>query len=256
MIRFETAVTLMRKFNLIDIGSAGLLSEPWAQHPEAVGHVLKFEPRDEDAKVEGVTFLPHALWSQSEERDFYVYRGFDGTGSSLYRQNYAYVAANFPDLKQRGDPAWARSWFERSGETRRMKMRCVTLDSALAELRASGHSHRYQFMKVDAQGADFDILCGAREYLRRDCLGVQCELFTVPLYEGIVLLDEVVAWLAGEGFDLWQKHPAHGTFHSQHDCVFIKRDADTSDLKQALALPVRRRGLASRVISRLRRSLS
>ena len=237
----------MARFNIIDIGSAGLLAEPWSQHPEVVGNLLKFEPRDQDQQLPRVHFLPYALWSEEGERDFHVYRGFGGTGSSLLRQNFHYVAANFPELKLRGSPQLARTWFERSGEIRREKLACRTLDSVLAELYAGGHAIRYKFLKVDAQGADFEILQGAREYLHTECLGLQCELFTIPLYEQMTLLDEVAAWLAGEGFFLWRKCPAHGTFDSQHDCIFLKSGADTLELRRALELPVRRPSLIRRV---------
>ena len=171
----------MKKYNIIDIGSTGLLSEPWLSHPDAVGQVLKFEPRDADERELNVRFLPHALWSVNEEREFYVYRGFGGTGSSLFLQNYHYVAMHFPELKERGDRRLAATWFERSGEVRRERISCRTLDSVLSDIRVEGGGLPYQFLKVDAQGADFEILKGAINYLQHECLGLQCELFTVPL---------------------------------------------------------------------------
>lgn len=243
----------MSKFNIIDIGSAGLLAEPWSHHPDLVGKILKFEPRDADGHLPNVKFLPYALWSKCEERDFYIYRGFGGTGSSLFQQNFRYVAANFPDLKRCGNARWAQTWFERSGEVERKKLVCRTLDWALAEIRNGGHTGRYDFLKVDAQGADFQILQGAYEYLHSDCLGVQCELFTLPLYEGITLFDEAVAWMEAQGFVLWRKHSAHGTFASQHDCVFLKREADTRELQRALNMTVPQRSLFTRITGRFKR---
>jgi FkbM family methyltransferase len=245
----------MTTFNLIDIGSAGDVSEPWNSYPETVGHILKFEPRDADSTNEKITFLPHALWSTEEERPFYIYRGFNGTGSSLYKQNYHYVAANFPSLKARGATELANTWFERSGEIKRTVLKCRTLDSVLAEQEAKGKGRVYQFLKVDAQGADLDILAGATNYLRSQCLGVQCELFTLPLYEGIKLIDEATQWLKDLGFDLVIKHEAHGTFLSQHDCVFLKRGANTSELREILNRPPLKKNLTERVVNRLKRVL-
>jgi FkbM family methyltransferase len=245
----------MKKFNLIDIGSAGLISDPWHDHPEAVGQVLKFEPRDAEANTPGVRFSPHALWSAETEKPFYIYRGLNGTGSSLLRQNFHYVAANYPELKFRGNRRLAETWFERCGEVSRTTLRCRTLDSVLQEERANGIQTAYDFLKVDAQGADMEILKGAGRYLRTECMGVQCELFTIPLYEDVMLLDEAVAWLRAQGFGLWKKHPAHGTFASQHDCVFLKADADTAELQRALSLPVRSPSRLLQVGRRLKRLL-
>ncbi len=58
------------------------------------------------------------------------------------------------------------------------------------------------------------------------CVGLELELFTIPPYSGIVLLDSVTAYLSDLGFELVKKFPAHGTFDSQDDCVFIHPQRD------------------------------
>ena len=84
----------------------------------------------------------------------------------------------------------------------------------------------FHFLKIDAQGAEYEILEGAQKFLDEDCLGLHLELFTIPLYKGIRLLPQVEDYLSGLGFELVKKFPAHGSFDSQNDCVFLKKQAN------------------------------
>ncbi len=61
-------------------------------------------------------------------------------------------------------------------------------------------------LKIDTQGYEMPVLRGASELLKRVC-GVQIELSVAPLYEGQALFEEVMAALAGQGFELWNVAP-------------------------------------------------
>jgi hypothetical protein len=41
---------------------------------------------------------------------------------------------------------------------------------------------------------------------------------------------DVVALLDDLGFDLERAYPAHGSFDSQHDCVFMRRDSMSREI--------------------------
>ena len=81
-------------------------------------------------------------------------------------------------------------------------------------------------MKIDAQGAEFNILKGAESLLKTSCVGLHLELFNIPLYKGIALINEVESYLGKLNFKLIKKFPFHGTFDSQNDCLFIKKNGD------------------------------
>jgi FkbM family methyltransferase len=213
---FETRIV-----NLIDVGSAGTLPYPWRQNTDKILHLLKFEPRDNSKeKNPYIVSVDVALWSTNCERDFYIYKGHGGQGSSLFQQNYEYVQENFEKIRNRGPEDLANTWFERSQLDRVEQIRCRRLDDLLEEL---DHPFQYHFLKIDAQGAEYEILKGAERFLRESCIGLHLELFTLPLYKGIKLLPEVVEYLESYNFELVKKHPAHGSFDSQHDCVFLKK---------------------------------
>ena len=227
--------------NLIDIGSAGGLPLPWSEHADLLHKQLRFEPREQPLQDTNITCLDFALWDSCEERDLYHFSG-GGMGSSLFEQNYDYVREHLGTLSLQGDSSLASSWFERSALIGTQRVKCQTLDAVLKQ-----QSTHYEFLKVDAQGAEFEILNGANSFLETDCLGLHLELFVIPLYKGIHLLPEVQEFLSAAGFDLVKKFPAHGSFASQHDCLFLKRGIDnrlTRTIRSVYGLSSRPSGTA------------
>ena len=209
--------------NLIDVGSAGALPYPWKRSPHLIRNLLRFEPRDESTKLPRVVTIKTALWEENGETELYIYHGRKGSGSSLFEQNYEYVTKHFDELQNRGPKDLAETWFERSQLERIEKIACRRLDDVLEEL---GHPFSYHFLKIDAQGAEHPILRGAEKYLSNSCIGLHLELFVIPLYKGIKLLEEVEAYLKGFDFELLKKFPAHGSFDSQHDCLFLRANTN------------------------------
>ena len=53
---------------------------------------------------------------------------------------------------------------------------------------------------------------------------MQLELFNLPLYKGIKLKREVVDYLHNLGFKVLKELPPHGSFLSQNDVIFIKKE--------------------------------
>ncbi len=57
------------------------------------------------------------------------------------------------------------------------------------------------FLKLDTQGFEKEVLAGAGNTLGQ-CVGLQVEMSFVPLYDGGVLVDEVISMMYDEGFRL------------------------------------------------------
>lgn len=211
--------------NLIDVGSVGMLPLPWRRHPRSIRSLLRFEPREADSQDGPVTRLGCALWSAEGRREFRIYGGGGGDGSSFLRQNIEYVQANWSWLSTRGPERLARTILERMQLERVEMVECRTLDGVLED-----QATRFGFLKIDAQGGELEILKGAEKFLKRDCVGLQLELFALPMYKGVPLIDEVRGFLSARGFDLVMAYPPHGTFDSQHDCVFLRRGEESREL--------------------------
>lgn len=206
--------------NFIDVGSAGNLPSPWKENAKRIKRLLSFEPRNIEGTRSNIVAVDTALWEKNCERNLYIYKGRGGSGSSLFEQNYEYVSENIAKLCSRGSKHLANTWFERSELDRTEMVTCRKLDDVLNEI---DQQFTYHFLKIDAQGAEYEILRGGRKFLEESCLGLQLELFVLPLYKEIKLLQDVVYFLNKMSFELVKKFPAHGTFNSQHDCVFLKK---------------------------------
>lgn len=75
-------------------------------------------------------------------------------------------------------------------------------------------------LKIDTQGYEMPVLEGAQNLLPR-VHAIQLELSLVPLYEGQTLYKEMIDWLAGKGFDLWNVIPG---FVDQISGRMLQRD--------------------------------
>jgi FkbM family methyltransferase len=100
----------------------------------------------------------------------------------------------------------------------------ITLDSVV-----SGYfnSETNAFLKIDTQGYESQVLRGAKNTLAR-VAGVQLELSLVPLYDGQMLMPELVEQMTEAGFDLWGISPTFADPKSgrmlQVDATFFRRE--------------------------------
>src|SRR6476620_3565456 len=72
----------------------------------------------------------------------------------------------------------------------------ITVDEALRERDAQT---RAAYLKADTQGYEHEVLAGAGQTLQH-CLAVELELSLTPIYEGQLLLGEMIELMRGKGF--------------------------------------------------------
>lgn len=221
------------RINFIDVGSLGNLPEPWLSNSKYILNLLSFEPLESAKTNRNIIVSSNALWSEDCVKPFYIYKGFKSSGSSLYEQNFEYVNKYFSSLKEIGPKYLADSWHDRSELLKVTDIECKTLDTTIKYLNLP---FTFDFIKIDAQGAEYEILNGALDFLKNSCIGLQLELFNIPLYKGIKLLPEVAEFLNELGFVMVKKLDYHGTFNSQNDCIFLKNDIpeEKKEIKQLL----------------------
>lgn len=73
------------------------------------------------------------------------------------------------------------------------------LDSAAAQ-KASPAAPLGEFIKIDTQGTELEILQGGESLLKRETVAVVCEVSFFPIYSGQALFSEVEAYLRSLGF--------------------------------------------------------
>lgn len=67
-------------------------------------------------------------------------------------------------------------------------------------------TNRKILLKIDTQGYEMSVLQGAAGLLPY-VHGIQLEMSLVPLYQGQPLYQEIIEWLADQGFELWNVIP-------------------------------------------------
>ena len=82
------------------------------------------------------------------------------------------------------------------------------------------------FLKIDTQGYESQVLEGAEKTVDR-VVGIQLELSLIPLYEGQLLMPELISKVEKWGFDLWGifptfAHPRSGRM-LQVDAIFFRK---------------------------------
>src|SRR5262249_54442823 len=66
---------------------------------------------------------------------------------------------------------------------------------------ASGNLPPPDFLKLDTQGSELDILRGGRNVLDTSVIGIETEVEFLPLYKNQPLFPEVFEFLRSQGFD-------------------------------------------------------
>ena len=217
------------KINLIDIGSVGGIEEPWQK--KYIKNLIQFEPNESALVKENYWKYPYAISDQNKMETFYVY-GESGTGSSLKKQNIKWFEKNHNLVSDFGERRLNESWLERSKLIKSFDVKCVRLDDFLNNHKKNFKNIKFQFMKSDTQGSEWDILQGAKDFLSNECLGLELELFKYPLYENIKLESEVKEFLFDYGYRIAGWTGYRNSLLASSDYLFLKaKDLDKEQKK-------------------------
>lgn len=183
---------------LVDIGASGDMVEPWASvaklAPEAL-QVIGFEPDKTEcallnagaannSNTPQMRFIPTALWRSNGPLELHVAER--GSTSSVYPPNWDF-------LKVFETPHWVPR-----------KTKAVLELSALALDEATKvHGFKPDFLKIDTQGSEYEILQGARDVLETQCMGCTLETWTGPVHSGQKLSFEIMRYMHDIGYRLF-----------------------------------------------------
>ena len=172
---------------LVDVGASGGLMPLWAPHQRHL-RVIGFEPDERafEALRHQQNRLKHylniGLHRDSGEYSFYLTR--KQKNSSCFLPNRT-LLDRFPDSGR----------FDVMGET---KIQCQSLDGALADAALTD----IDFINLDTQGTELNILRGATAALSNALFGLEIEIAFAELYQGQPLFADVDQFVRQHGFDL------------------------------------------------------
>ncbi len=206
-ILFSEAVTAILRQSpimFVDVGARGALEPPWSMLPDGCLRVLGFEPdEDECRRLRNERpqdlFVPKALWANPGRVDLHVAR-FPGC-SSVHPPNVEVINRYLP---AHGEPRDTVQVVEYAS---------TTLDQAVGDLGISA-----DFLKLDTQGSEFEILTGSEQSLEGAIFGAVIETWTSEVHSGQALTGDVMRIMTDRGFSLfdisvaaaWERRAARG----------------------------------------------
>lgn len=181
---------------VVDVGSRGGIQTMFREVAPLL-HVVGFEPDREECQqlaaavsaepFRSMTHLPYALGAADGECVLHVNRE-RGT-SSFYEAN--------------------REWLDRFPNAARYDVMTTvlvpvrSLDGLLAD--AQVHMPRHiDFIKIDTQGSELDILKGAERTLQHHVVAIEVEVEFAPLYRNQPLFRDIDTWMSSRGFSLFK----------------------------------------------------
>ena len=191
----ETSAFRDDPITIVDVGARWGFNEEWKEFGESL-RVYCFEPDEAECQRlnasagANVRYLPFALAAGSGHGTLYHTQFSASTG--LYRTNWSY----FSRLLNRDNAIVVKE------ET----IQVTTLDEAL---RAAG-VQSIDFLKLDVEGAELDVLLGAAHYVTLPSLiGVLSEFRFHEEINGCPVFSQLDAHLRKLGFRLFDMHFSH-----------------------------------------------
>lgn len=139
-----------------------------------------------------VSIYPYCIGKKSGKGSFNI--NFHATTSSLYEFNN-----EFDDYTFMPNPAYGEY---RLGDAcqfvKSVEVDLFSLEDALKQ----ANSRAIDFLSLDVQGAEYDVLDGAKDFLRDHCLGIQLEVEFLPIYKGQKTFSQINELMDEIGFEL------------------------------------------------------
>ena len=189
-------------FNYVDIGARGNIVSPWLEL-ERVSKIIGFEPDSIEAKRLNEKYINRlyystALWSSQRKGKVYI-NEWEPT-SSMYRPNDEFI-----------NKFHVQHW-----EGRRLKkeidVECNTLDNVLMQDELIP-----DFIKIDTQGAELEILKGAERILTNYCPIVTCETWCAEVYKNAPMMHEVIQYMNNHGYQVFDMELAAAWKHGNKE---------------------------------------
>ena len=174
---------------VVDAGARGELDPPFSLLPAELVGIIGFEPdADECERLNAGagpngTYFPVALWS--EEARVPIHVAAVESCSSVHPPNEPVLSRFAPAHREP----------RRTVST--VDFPAMTLDAALASAGLDA-----DFLKVDVQGSEFEVLTGAAETLSKQICAAIVETWTAEVHRGQRLTGDVLRLMADHGFEL------------------------------------------------------
>jgi len=173
------------RINIVDIGamSLGEGTEPYFKLMElGIADIVGFEPIEEECQK--------LVSSAPDNYQYLPYFIGDGNSATFYECNYPMTSSLYEPNTKLLDKFQNLENLVRVAKKTRVKTK---------RLDAIGEIGEIDFLKIDVQGAELDVLKGAKEKLK-NCLVIHSEVEFVPLYKNQPLFSDLDIYLRKNNF--------------------------------------------------------
>ncbi len=179
------------KMNVLDIGARGGFSYYWQTYKDCL-NIVGFDPDEEQERISDGQCKARILSSDGKNRVFFITRY--PASSGFYQ----------PDIEI-ADRLQNRYLLNVMST---VEVSTVTMDS---------FNLKPDFIKLDTEGAELDILKGGVETLK-NALGVSAEVSFNGLFKGAPLFSEVDEFIKSQGFKLYDLDTARLSRRGENEC--------------------------------------
>lgn len=176
-----------RPFVVVDVGALGGFNPRWtAFAPDC--RMIGFEPQEAKQEAAGRTTYPVALGRSREVRTLHITRNP--------------ALSSFLPIQE----SWRRrSWVfnEMGDQVRTVALETIGLDDFVAE----NQIDYVDFVKIDTEGTELEVLTGAERLVNTSVLGIECEVFFHETHQGRCLFSDLDTFLRRHGFVLFDLKP-------------------------------------------------
>jgi len=181
-----------KPFIVCDVGGRGTLVEPWKSlhemNPEII-NVIGFEPDEKECSRLNSTdqgkYFPYALWNSNQEISLNIAK--KPSTSSIYPPNLTLIEEDYPE------PQWKPRITEKV-----VKVSAITLDEIVRNM-----NYDIDFMKIDTQGSEFEIIEGGENTLTNQCFCCTLETWTIEVHKGQRLAFDIMKLMDKYGFSFF-----------------------------------------------------
>ncbi len=172
-------------FNYVDVGARGDIEEPWSLLDKECLRVIGFEPDPDEARRLGEqhperSYYGTGLWGEKTEGTFYLCEIPEV--SSMYPPNQAY------------NQRYRERHHVKRVPVREIPVNCDAMDNVLRE------EDTPDFIKIDTQGSEYEIIKGARRILTDNIPMVLTETWCSEIYKGAPLTHDVLRLMFELGY--------------------------------------------------------
>jgi FkbM family methyltransferase len=160
--------------------------------------VYMFEPTPELCDVIKAKYAHLKNWVLIEK----AVSNFEGTTTFNVAGHYDWGCSSLLEFKEDITNTWPEHRTLPTGDlhfTNKIEVDVITMESFL---KSNPHINNIDYLHVDTQGSDLNVLKGFKDYLKIISSGVIEAALDAPLYNGSPLKDECIEWLETNGFQV------------------------------------------------------